>query len=800
MGGRPPRNRQGAAENIVPVGADALLPQERRLRGWLYVLVASFVLEIAAYVHAAWTGPPAARAFAVNSAAKDALFVAIALLVVANVPRFARLVWLLVVAHVAIVLLLAILVLAGRTATAFPDLPFVDEPESARLGGWLAAAALVTVLLCWLVTTARRARCALRYLSPLECDTLAALAEVAFEKPLVEPREIAERVDRYWDGFRAHDKSRIKVALWLLCLCPLLFLRAPLPLMSRSARRAFVEKRLLGRRRTPLRPVVRFAIQMVYLGYYSDPRSYPPTRFVRFSERERTKKLDTKRPPGRVLTPTRPSDRLEADAVIVGTGAAGGVLAHCLVERGMDVVMLERGRHLPSSEFTEDEAEMYAKLYSEGAMQVSRDFAFQVLQGMCVGGSTVVNNGVCFDLPAAELELWNGPDYRAGLPPHAELQRSFAAVRDLLRVGRQSQVRVNPGGRRLVDGAAAIGLPADPEHLGVVDANLVDCLGCGYCNVGCAYGRKLSMLDHLLPQAQTQAPAWGGRLRIVPECEVVQILHRGGRAGGVRARTPDGAAVTVTADRVVVAAGALHSSRLLQAGRIGGRRVGAQLCANIATHLTAEFGDSLVAFDGLQMSHYYEADAGAFAIEDWFNPVMSQALVMPGWLSDHEHNMAAYDRMTCLGVLVGTRSRDNRVLRRRDLLTGSDFAFTPTEPELDRMVEGLETAGRILFESGATRVMPATFAYREFRTPDDLAHLRDIARTKGELSLNTAHPQGGNAISEDPGRGVVDPRFRVHGFENLYVCDASVFPTGITVNPQLTVMALAHHAGTQCIA
>jgi choline dehydrogenase-like flavoprotein len=198
------------------------------------------------------------------------------------------------------------------------------------------------------------------------------------------------------------------------------------------------------------------------------------------------------------------------------------------------------------------------------------------------------------------------------------------------------------------------------------------------------------------------------------------------------------------------------------------------------------------------MSHYYEA--GEFAIEDWFNPVMSQALVMPGWLRDHERNMAAYDQMTCLGVLVGTRSKDNKVRKHPHPLTGSDFDFKPTKPELARMVEGLETAGRILFETGAKRVMPATFTYREFCKPNDLSQLGAIAATKGQLSLNTAHPQGGNAISEDPQRGVVDPQFRVHGYENLYVCDASVFPTGITVNPQLTVMALAHHAGTQCIA
>jgi choline dehydrogenase-like flavoprotein len=62
------------------------------------------------------------------------------------------------------------------------------------------------------------------------------------------------------------------------------------------------------------------------------------------------------------------------------------------------------------------------------------------------------------------------------------------------------------------------------------------------------------------------------------------------------------------------------------------------------------------------------------------------------------------------------------------------------------------------------------------------------------LSIGSGHPQGGNALSGDPGKGVADPTFRVHGFENLFVCDASVFPTATTVNPQLTVMALAEYA------
>jgi choline dehydrogenase-like flavoprotein len=55
---------------------------------------------------------------------------------------------------------------------------------------------------------------------------------------------------------------------------------------------------------------------------------------------------------------------------------------------------------------------------------------------------------------------------------------------------------------------------------------------------------------------------------------------------------------------------------------------------------------------------------------------------------------------------------------------------------------------------------------------------------------------GGNAISRDPDKGVIDERFKLHGADGVYVCDSSVFPSAVTVNPQLTVMALADYASS----
>jgi choline dehydrogenase-like flavoprotein len=103
-------------------------------------------------------------------------------------------------------------------------------------------------------------------------------------------------------------------------------------------------------------------------------------------------------------------------------------------------------------------------------------------------------------------------------------------------------------------------------------------------------------------------------------------------------------------------------------------------------------------------------------------------------------------------------------------------------------------AGRIWLQADAERVMPATFAFREYRSAAALEHLPRHARLPGDLMMTSAHPQGGNALGD-----VVDEDFRVKGFKNLYLCDASVFPSSVHVNPQLTVMGMAQYAANRIL-
>jgi choline dehydrogenase-like flavoprotein len=168
---------------------------------------------------------------------------------------------------------------------------------------------------------------------------------------------------------------------------------------------------------------------------------------------------------------------------------------------------------------------------------------------------------------------------------------------------------------------------------------------------------------------------------------------------------------------------------------------------------------------------------------------------MPGWFERHYENMQRYRHMAAGGALVGT----TRPASLKATRSGPEIRYEPSREDLGRVLDGVALIGRIFLAAGARRVMPATFAWHEMRTPGELGALRAIVRDNADIMLTTAHPQGGNPVGDVRQGGVVDADFRVHGFRNLWLCDSSVFPSSVTVNPQLTVMGMAQYASERIL-
>lgn len=496
----------------------------------------------------------------------------------------------------------------------------------------------------------------------------------------------------------------------------------------------------------------------------------------------------------------------EVDYCIIGSGAAGAVIAHRLSEAngGSDrICVVERGGYYnPSDDFNDDEMRMIRMLYAEGGLQTTRSFDFSILQGECVGGTTVVNNAVCFKMPEISRAEWG----RFGFEPDT-LEPHYDRVAGEIGIDVVPPTVVNENVERLftqgVEKYNARYGDGDITSVQRLSGNFNECIGCGLCNIGCRRLRKLSTLETYIPWAQRRGVTIHPNTGAV-RCEtegtgarkkVTALIVRVGHGEFRKIRIRKG---------LIVSAGAIGSSRFLMRSDVGGESVGRGMSCNFAMPPIVEFGELVNAYDGLQMALYAETESFDAIFETTFNPPGAHAISVPHHFRRHASMMSAYRRSANFTALIGSDPAGT-VSRKRDVLFGRAVEWEPTENDISRIKKTLSSIMRIAKEAGGTKIHLPTLPALEIPLDDTLdasiERFNRVLHDRSYFNFITAHPQGGNMMAGDAfNERVVDTDFRVRDCQNLYVCDASIFPRGIRVNPQWTIMALASKAGEEIAA
>ncbi|HEY6408534.1 MAG TPA: GMC family oxidoreductase N-terminal domain-containing protein, partial [Ktedonobacteraceae bacterium] len=215
---------------------------------------------------------------------------------------------------------------------------------------------------------------------------------------------------------------------------------------------------------------------------------------------------------------------LEADAVVIGSGAGGGVVAGELALAGKSVVVLEKGGYNNEANFTLQEAQAMPELYLKRGTLTSKDLGVIVLAGSTLGGGTVVNWMTSFRTPDYVLQEWEQTSGLKDVFIGSALQDSFAAVEQRINVNTENSAH-NKQNQLLVDGCHALG-----HHHEVIPRNAIDCQQrCGTCGFGCRYGAKQSTMKTYLQDAFDHGA------RIVVRCNADKVLIENGHAVGVEA-------------------------------------------------------------------------------------------------------------------------------------------------------------------------------------------------------------------------------------------------------------------------
>lgn len=488
---------------------------------------------------------------------------------------------------------------------------------------------------------------------------------------------------------------------------------------------------------------------------------------------------------------------LEADVVIVGSGAGGGVTAELLSEAGLKVIIVEEGPLRTSSDFKMLESEAYPALYQESASRLTTDKAIKILQGRCVGGSTTVNWTSSFRTPPPTLHWWQTAHGLKNLSVEA-MAPWFAAMEQRLHVGLWP-LPPNENNAVLARGAEKLGIP-----VAVIPRNVKMCWDLGYCGMGCPTNAKQSMLLTTIPAALSRGATLISLLRAEKlEFSGNKVTGLDGLALKADGLHPSGIRVKLRARHFVLSGGAINSPALLMRSKAIDPHgvLGKRTFLHPTLVSAALFDTPIRAYAGAPQSVYSDHFLKQAAVDGPLgfkleapplHPVLF-ATTLQGWGEAHARLMREFANSQTLLALVRDgfhpESQGGRVKLRDDGSPLLDYPLNETFWEAAR--RALLAMAEIQFAAGAKWVTPVHESATGYKTWSEAKQgISDLPLAPLHCRVVSAHVMGGCAMADAPERGVVSDEGRHFQIDNLSVLDGSLFPSSIGANPQLSIYGL----------
>jgi len=482
------------------------------------------------------------------------------------------------------------------------------------------------------------------------------------------------------------------------------------------------------------------------------------------------------------------NDTIEADYIVVGSGASGATAALEFAENGFSTIVVEEGEWYRKENFTEDVYGAMKTLFRDFGSQMTRGRAvIPVLEGRCVGGSTVMNGAIVHRLPEAIYADWIDSDSALkSAVPYAELDLHFEAIE------KELQIR-----RNLEPVLASLPATLALRRLGwshqAMLRNAPGCESSGRCLQGCPSGGKWSMEATFLPRAMKSGA------RILSGHTAQEILFEKGKAQAVRCRQKSGEQRVIRGRRgIVLAGGVMQTPPLLWRSGLGlgDSNVGRHFQTHLGVSIVAEMEHPVVELEGPPQG----IEVLAFH-EDKIK--LATQLIPPELLFARtslwgDELITQLSRTEYFSSWTGSIQSEAKGRLTRNWMGKIGLEFTPTRNDMQRVRTSLWRLAELMFEMGAKRVFPGVNGSKDF--PRELGSI-DEAKKILALPLDprlyfisVGHLFGTSRLGSNPNTSVVNTDFTVHGTKSLFVVDAGLFPTNLGVNPQHSVMALARHA------
>ena len=494
------------------------------------------------------------------------------------------------------------------------------------------------------------------------------------------------------------------------------------------------------------------------------------------------------------------------DAVIIGTGAGGGPLLWRLARAGLKVVALEAGRAWnPARDFATDEVAQEPLFWTDERLSAGANpLAFgNNNSGVGVGGSTLHYTAYTPRPHPDDFQLHTefgvGRDWPLG---YEELESYFDELETLLGISGPSPypwgpprkkgyplapLPLNGAAQLMARGAAKLGVKTSPAPNAALSAPYYQpgvgwrpaCTNRGFCQAGCSVGAKASVDVTFIPAA------FGCGAELRPETFVTGFERDGqGRMSAVVYKNKDGRETRQLCRNVFLCAGAIETPRLLlRAGLANGSgQVGRNFMAHTGVQVWGQFEQEVRPWKGIPGGLISE-DTHRPKDADFAGGYLLQSIgVMP---VTYATQRARSDR-PLHGAALGEHLRQYNHVAGINILgecLPSDTNFVELSTEND--ARGLPKP-RVHFTAGPNELKMTAHAEKTMRALWEAAGGRELWSFQ-----RFAHIIGTCRMGAGAADSVVNRDGRVWDVPGLFVCDNSVFPSALAVNPALTIMAVS---------
>ena len=480
---------------------------------------------------------------------------------------------------------------------------------------------------------------------------------------------------------------------------------------------------------------------------------------------------------------------VSCDAVIIGAGPGGGSVAKVLSEAGLSVWVIESGP--AQSRFKKNYAHTARyHMQENGTIVASGSTMMPIAAGKGVGGSTLINSALSFRAPEKVLKRWETElnDPRWG--PQS-LNPLFDDISKLIGVQTTGAHIAGKNNELIVRGIQSLGLEG-----GLAPRSTPGCVGCGVCYYGCPSGGKASTNLTLL------ARACEAGTQIQAEAEVKDILIDGNKAVGIKAQAIDpetgalGGVLTVRAKKVYLCAGAIGSPKLLWLSGLA-----SSLSPAVGKHLHVHPGSTLIGICDEPIEMWKGATQGAYfhhpdlpgVLPHTFSAPPEACLLAAGYTGSHfQEGLAILPKLCGMLVMVSDKG-EGTVRAYSDGRAKVSYYFD--DDDIRRIKSGLIEVAKVLFAGGAKRIRAPIYGFGEHSS---ISSIQENLHTKSitDFTLYAAHPMSTCRMGTSAENSVISSEGECHRINGLYIADASIFPSSLGVNPQLSTMVCATQVAT----